>query len=248
MTAFRYLNADEVECRVSQCSDKGVSLLLYKDARTDMKLLDETFGQQSWQCDYKAIDGKLCCGIGVKFDGEWVWKWDTGTESNMEAQKGEFSDAFKRAGFKWGIGRELYTAPRIWVDGSKCRIVDGRNGKKQCYDDFRVTSMTVEDGKIVGLTIRNMSKRGSVVFCISQAGDDGQRQPEPVVEKRSKGAVDGDKDAQKARMWNAIRRWAELHGRTPESVLEGVKKRPEWADTAEFYASVADDFEANIDV
>lgn len=245
---FRYLDADEVECRVSQCSDKGVSLLLYKDARTDMKLLDETFGQQSWQCDYKSIDGKLCCGIGVKFDSEWVWKWDTGTESNMEAQKGEFSDAFKRAGFKWGIGRELYTAPRIWVGSDKCRIVDGRNGKKQCYDLFSVTDMSVEDGRIVGLTIANMSKRGAVVFRMPNQSKADRDVDEQEADAEQPKADAGDKAAQKVRMWKALSRWAELHGRTPEDVLEGVKKRPEWSDTAEFFASVADDFEADIDV
>lgn len=162
--AFRCLKPEEVEVRVGRCSEKGVSLLLYKTARTDANLLDETYGPERWQCDYKDIDGKLYCGIGVLFDGIWVWKWDTGTESNMEAQKGEASDAFKRAGFKWGIGRELYTAPRIWVGPDKCRVVDGRNGKKQCFDDFRVTDMSVANGGIAKLTVCNMSRRGTVVY------------------------------------------------------------------------------------
>ena len=91
---FRALRAEEVEVRVSQIGKNAVQLLLYKDSRCDMRLLDETVGPENWQCDYKTIDGKLFCGIGCRFkDGEWVWKWDTGTPSNMEAQKGEASDA-----------------------------------------------------------------------------------------------------------------------------------------------------------
>ena len=94
MLSFRPLKAEEVECRVAQCSEKGASLLLYKTSRTDMDLLDETVGAENWQKDYKTIDGKLFCGIGCRFkDGEWVWKWDTGVPSNMESQKGEASDA-----------------------------------------------------------------------------------------------------------------------------------------------------------
>lgn len=129
-----------------------------------MMLLDETVGAENWQCDFRSIDGKLFCGIGCRFGGEWVWKWDTGTPSNMEAQKGEASDARKRAGFAWGIGRELYTAPFIWVSADKCSIKPGRNGKPQCYDNFRVTEMEVDEGHIVKLTICNMSRKGAVVY------------------------------------------------------------------------------------
>lgn len=94
MVSFRPLKAEEVECRVAQCSDKGASLLLYKTARTDMELLDETVGAENWQNRYQSIDGKLFCDIGIRNgSGEWIWKSDTGTESNMEAQKGEASDA-----------------------------------------------------------------------------------------------------------------------------------------------------------
>ena len=101
MNRFRLLTADEIECRISQISDKGLSLLLYKTARTDANLLDET--SFLWQNDFKVVDGVLYGGIGI-WDDEialWVWKWDAGTESNTEAEKGRASDAFKRAGFKW---------------------------------------------------------------------------------------------------------------------------------------------------
>ena len=134
MNGFRLLTADEIECRISQISDKGLALLLYKTARTDANLLDERYGPFAWQNDFKIVDNVLYGGIGLReVDGEWVWKWDAGTESNTEAEKGRASDAFKRAGFKWGIGRELYTAPRIWISADKCNIRD-----RKCYDNFEV--------------------------------------------------------------------------------------------------------------
>lgn len=122
---MRPLRADEIEVRVGQVFEKGVSMLLYKNARTDMQILDETYGANMWQCDYKEVKGNLYCGIAV-WDSIWVWKWDCGTESNTEKEKGEASDAFKRAGFRWGIGRELYTAPRIWL--TVATVPNGKGG------------------------------------------------------------------------------------------------------------------------
>ena len=116
---MRRLKADEIECRVSQVTAKGCSLLLYKTARVDRAILDEEFGQFGWQNDFKVIDGKMYGGIGIYSNDlcEWLWRWDCGTESNTEAEKGQASDCFKRAGFKWGVGVELYTAPFIFVCG-----------------------------------------------------------------------------------------------------------------------------------
>ena len=113
---MRRLEPEEIECRVAQVSSKGCSLLLYKTARVDRAILDETFGNH-WQNDFKVIDGKMYGGIGIydKDLKEWLWRWDCGTESNTEQEKGQASDCFKRAGFKWGIGVELYTAPFIWT-------------------------------------------------------------------------------------------------------------------------------------
>lgn len=115
---FRTLNADEIECRVSTVSKdkKGVSCLLYKDSRCDMDLLDETFGPENWQRKHYIIRDTMICSIGVKFGDEWIWKDDAGEESNVSAKKGEASDSFKRAATNWGIGRELYTAPFIWIN------------------------------------------------------------------------------------------------------------------------------------
>ena len=98
---MRKLNADEIECRVAQVTANGCSLLLYKTARVDRAILDEEFGQFGWQNDFKVIDGKMYGGIGIYSNdlGEWLWRWDCGTESNTEAEKGQASDCFKRAGF-----------------------------------------------------------------------------------------------------------------------------------------------------
>ena len=135
MKLFRTLHADEIECRVSRITTKGVVLLLYKTARTDADLLDETFSPTGWKNDFKIVDGVLYGGVALydKDKSEWIWKWDAGTESNTEAEKGRASDAFKRAGFKWGLGRELYSAPFTFVPASKCNIENGK-----CYDNFEV--------------------------------------------------------------------------------------------------------------
>lgn len=110
---IRLLKADEIECRAAMVSEKGLSLLLYKDARVDQKILDETFGIFGWKRSHQCIDGNLYCTVEI-FDrdsGTWVAKQDVGTMSNSEKEKGQASDSFKRACFNWGIGRELYTAP-----------------------------------------------------------------------------------------------------------------------------------------
>jgi len=118
----RLLKAEEIECRVGQqTKDKSkYSVLLYKTARTDMDILDEIFGIDGWQVEYHTIDGKLFCNLGVFSEAKvgWIWKESNGAESNIEAEKGQASDAFKRAGFMFGIGRELYSAPKIWLDSS----------------------------------------------------------------------------------------------------------------------------------
>lgn len=149
MKLFRLLNADEIECRVSRVTEKGVVLLLYKTARTDADLLDETFGPDRWENDFKVVDGTLYGGIGVTMnDGEKVWKWDAGTESNTEAEKGRASDAFKRAGFKWGLGRELYSAPFIFIPAARCNITNGK-----CFDKFEVADIGYVNERISYLRI-----------------------------------------------------------------------------------------------
>lgn len=129
---FRTLTADEIELRVGMANAKGFSLLLYKNARVDMQLLDETVGSMGWQRTHEVIDGRLCCTISLwdHDTKQWVKKQDVGTESQTEKDKGQFSDSFKRAGFNVGIGRELYTAPFIWVKGHVETDQRARSGYK----------------------------------------------------------------------------------------------------------------------
>lgn len=166
MIKFRDLHADEIDCRVQMVKENGVSLLLYKDARVDMNILDETVGCENWQRDHFECKGNLFCRVGIRVEGDseglqppyWVWKADCGVESTTEKQKGESSDSFKRAGFCWGIGRELYTAPFIWIPANKCSI----QGTK-CYDRFRVEKIIIEDKQITALSIINDSIKSDKV-------------------------------------------------------------------------------------
>lgn len=160
---FRPLRADEVDVRVATCRANGVSLLLYKDARCDMNILDETVGPERWQRHHSRDNANCTVAIYFPDMGQWVEKEDTGTESNTEAEKGLASDSFKRACFNWGIGRELYTGPFIWVKPDSCDIKT--NGQKTaCYDRFRVAEMTVTGGRITSLAIANDSRGGAIVF------------------------------------------------------------------------------------
>lgn len=154
---FRDLNRDEIECRVATVNEKGCSLLLYKDARCDMNILDETLGVTGWRRSHEMIGGNLFCMVEVYDDQkkEWVYKEDVGVESYTEKEKGQASDSFKRACFNLGIGRELYTAPFIWVPKEYVEITKGRNGKLTTYDNFYVEQIIIENKKIVALSIKN---------------------------------------------------------------------------------------------
>lgn len=157
MNKFRMLRADEIDCRVSTVNQNGCSLLLYKDARCDMNILDETVGPENWQRSHELINGNLFCNVSILSDnGFWITKQDVGTESYTEKQKGEASDSFKRACFNWGIGRELYTAPFIWIPSDLVKIKE-KNGKYTTYDKFRVTQILYEGNVIAALAIRNDS-------------------------------------------------------------------------------------------
>lgn len=179
---MRKLKADEIECRVSQVKENGCSLLLYKTARVDRAILDETYGEL-WQNDFKVIDGKMYGGIGIynKELNQWLWRWDCGTESNTEAEKGQASDCFKRAGFKWGIGVELYTAPFIWVKVPTEKF----NGKWQLTNKFTKFIVDTigysEKGEINKLVI--VDDKGNNLFSLGV---------KPKKEKTTKGTITTD--------------------------------------------------------
>jgi hypothetical protein len=161
---FRGLRPDEIDVRVGSVSAKGVSLLLYKDARCDMNILDETYGVEGWQRKHEVINGNLYCGIGIynKDINEWVWKWDCGTESYTEKEKGEASDSFKRAAFNVGIGRELYTAGFTFVQcptqkkstGKGYELVNPYQFSGAYVSDIRYKE-TEHKREIIGLVIKD---------------------------------------------------------------------------------------------
>ena len=164
---IRLLRADEIECRIGTINEKGLFLLLYKDARADMKILDETFGVFGWKRTHQSIDGNLYCTVEI-WDNEkksWISKQDVGTVSYTEKEKGQASDSFKRACVSVGIGRELYSAPFIWVSAQKCNI-QRRNDKLICYDKFSVSEISYsKDREITALSIVN-SDTGEIVYSM----------------------------------------------------------------------------------
>lgn len=157
---FRKLLTNEIQVRVktSGSNDKGAwcMCLLYKDARADMTILDETVGTENWQRKHECINGDIYCSVGIFCNGEWIWKQDCGTEgeSGTEVEKSRASDSFKRACVNWGIGRELYTAPQIYIklhDGEY--KVEGGKVKMSNRLKFVVSSITYAGDKIEHLVI-----------------------------------------------------------------------------------------------
>lgn len=168
MNEFRELRADEIEVRVQSVqkgTNVGAILLLYKDARCDMNILDETVGITKWQRNHELIDGKLFCNVSIYDDElkQWITKQDVGTESNTEAEKGQASDAFKRACFNWGIGRELYTAPFTYTKLAEGEYRDDKGKLKLSKGvKFKVLEIEYKNRKISKLRI--VDKKGNYRF------------------------------------------------------------------------------------
>lgn len=167
MNQIRTLTAREIECRIAQVKPSGLQLLLYKDARCDMAILDETFGSMNWKREHSRDNANCTVSIWDEEKKQWVSKEDTGTESYTEAQKGLASDSFKRACVNWGIGRELYTSPFIWITPQLCEIKT-ENNKLVCKDRFEVTEIGYNDHREINkLVIANVTKK-QIVFAIGK--------------------------------------------------------------------------------
>ena len=176
---FRKLTAEDVECRISQTNQYGVGLLLYKDARCDQNILDETVGAMNWRKDYQLIDGQLFCTISIwdAEKGQWISKQDVGTESNTEAEKGRASDAQKRAAFVWGIGRELYTAPDMWVKPADLKKLEkNERDKWVCKDKFIVTELEYNGDTICKVVIKNVSNDRLLTFGQPAQAEQAQKE------------------------------------------------------------------------
>lgn len=180
---FRTLKASEIDCRIQSIGQNktgavGTTILLYKDARVDMNILDETVGTMNWQRGHSVIDGNLYCTISI-WDEEkeqWVAKSDVGTESNTEKEKGQASDSFKRAGFNWGIGRELYSAPFVYIQLDKSEYKE-RNGKLTSNAKFKVKDIAYDESRnIVRLIV--VDSKGKVRYTL---GENVQQQTQETV-------------------------------------------------------------------
>ena len=161
---IRLLRADEIECRVATISEKGVQLLLYKDARVDQKILDESFGLFNWGRSHQCIDGSIYCTVSVydQEKKEWISKQDVGTAGFSEKEKSLASDSFKRACFNIGIGRELYSAPFIWIPAGKIKL-QKKGDKVYCNNHFTVKEISYNDDReITDLLI--VDETGSTVY------------------------------------------------------------------------------------
>lgn len=176
MKEIPLLTANDVECRIKKITNEGAVLLLYKTARVDMRILDEVYGSMNWQRHHEVINDNLFCTISI-WDSEksqWVSKQDVGTESNAEAEKGQASDAFKRAGFAWGIGRELYDAPFIWISG--------KVGK---YDRFHVTDIQYDREKQEFTRLVIFDDKGKERYRLGTKPD----RPQSTDDRRQKGVA-----------------------------------------------------------
>ncbi len=165
---FRLLTADDVECRISQCNKYGVSLLLYKNARVDMNILDETFGIFGWQRHHSRENANCIVSIWDSTKKQWIEKEDTGTESYTEKEKGLASDSFKRACFNIGIGRELYTAPQMFVFANNLKTLKEENGRWTCRDFFEVEDIQYIDRNICYVKILNTKTNSFIEFGTPQ--------------------------------------------------------------------------------
>jgi Uncharacterized protein conserved in bacteria len=200
---FPLLSAEDIEVKVKKITQKGAIALLYKTARVDMNILDAAVTPLGWKCSYRDVKGNLYCEISI-YDNdkqEWVSKEDCGIESREDDEgnqrKGEASDAFKRAGFKWGIGRELYTAPFTFIS---CPTKQKTGGKgydlANPFAQFSVKSIGYDDsGKINALVI--VDDNGKQVYKFGQKPPSDDPKPDALIETITK--------AQAETLWESIK-------------------------------------------
>lgn len=225
----RLLRADEIECRVSTINERGLSLLLFKDARVDQKILDETFTPFGWKRTHQIIDGNLYCTVEI-WDSEkcqWIAKQDVGTTSYSEKEKGQASDSFKRACFNWGVGRELYTAPFIWVAAGNVSI-QKKDNKFTTSDRFSVQFISYnEQREIDALVIVN--GKGFKVFEMKPKQESSQKPEENRITDMQKTLLEQELKRTGVSIENVLARYKihKLEQMTPEiytKALNGLKK------------------------
>lgn len=186
---FRLLEPDDIELRVGMANAKGFSLLLYKNARVDMQLLDETVGSMNWQREHYRDNANCIVSIWDDKKEAWVSKEDTGTESQTEREKGLASDSFKRACVNWGIGRELYTAPFIWVSGhveNDQRARSGFKADQKYVGGLKVSAIEyTEKRTIKKLVIEDADGEIAYSFGVKRNKTEKKKaEPKPVEEQK----------------------------------------------------------------
>ena len=221
------LKPEDIEVKVKQITGKGALALLYKTARTDMEYLDKVFGIGNWQCSYEEIKGNLYCTIQIWDDdkGQWVAKQDCGIPSREDDEgnekKGEASDAFKRAGFRVGIGRELYSSPFIWLS---VETEQGNNGKWQLKDrfaKFEVAEIDYDKNRKINRLLIVNTKTGATVYEYGTRSITRKPKPEPKGEPKPEPKADVSmtnklpKQAQPFNAEDAFRGFCKAHGLTP---------------------------------
>ena len=194
MEEIRLLSKEDIDVRVAQTNiynNNGqqvvkVNLLLYKNARVDMKILDELFTPMGWKRTHKLIGDRLYCSVEVYNEktGEWICKEDVGVESNTEAEKGQASDSFKRACVNWGIGRELYTAPRISVELTDKEYTRGQDGKIRVWATFGVKSIGYDANSRTITSLEIQDRFGNVRFSMGGSVQQSQSEPSQAVKAR----------------------------------------------------------------
>ena len=183
MEEIRLLSKEDIEVRVAQIlagnNKVRVKLFLYKNARVDMKILDELFTPMGWKRTHKLIGDRLYCSVEVynPETKEWICKEDVGVESNTEAEKGQASDSFKRACVNWGIGRELYTAPRITVELNENEYTKDQNSRIEVRAYFSVKSIGYDSKTRTITSLEIQDKFGNVRFSMDGSVQQSQSEP-----------------------------------------------------------------------
>lgn len=239
--AIRLLKANEIECRVSIVRENGLSLLLYKDARVDQRILDETFGLFGWKRSHQCIDGNLYCTVEIydRENGTWVAKQDVGTTGYAEKEKSQASDSFKRACFNWGIGRELYSAPFIWVPSANA-VIKKNGDKLYCNDHFSVRSIAYnKDREIVGLTITNDSNKGQVVYELKEKNEKTKKNADAGGENKTHSRTDSSGGSTLSdTQWQSLEKELQRTGVGMEAVQERYKIENPSAISGDLYEKI----------
>lgn len=223
MKEIRLLEKEEIEVRIGSISEKGLSLLLYKDARADMKILDETYGVLGWQRRHEMVGGNLYCTISVwdKEKQQWISKMDVGTESYTEKEKGQASDSFKRACVSLGIGRELYTAPFIWVPADQT-VIRQEGNRYVTKDRFKVAEIYYDGRRnISGLKILN--QKHQLVFSYGTTPDKTERLPENDGKQHTDDAKIADRNLMNTAQGEKLRAELKRTGVSEQSICARYK-------------------------